>query len=100
MICQALSYVREGLFWLTPSRFVTQQPLHRPSPPRPANSVGCRGRVYLGNDGELWRSEADSSGVYRWRKISGEKKSPKKVKSKKQAIAIALSQAGMSKKKK
>ena len=55
--------------------------VHRPSPPRPANNVECRGRVFLGNDGELWRSEDDSNGVYRWKKVHGGKmkKSLKKI---------------------
>ena len=36
----------------------------RKSPPYPAND--CRGRIKIGNDGEMWRSKASSNGVYRW----------------------------------
>jgi hypothetical protein len=54
--------------------------IFRPSPPRPANNPECRGRIYIGNDGNLWSSEQDSRGVFRWKKIQSLKKSPKKVK--------------------
>jgi hypothetical protein len=36
----------------------------RPSPPYPANE--CRGKVILGNDGDMYISKPTASGVYRW----------------------------------
>jgi hypothetical protein len=36
----------------------------RPSPPYPANE--CRGKVIVGNDGEMYISKPTASGVYRW----------------------------------
>ena len=43
----------------------------RPSPPRPANSAGCRGQIHVGNDGKDWISKATVNGVYRWVKVGG-----------------------------
>jgi hypothetical protein len=55
--------------------------VNRPSPPRPANDPACHGRLYIGNDGALWRSVATASGVYRWQKVSDSpfpRRTPKK----------------------
>jgi hypothetical protein len=52
--------------------------VNRPSPPRPANEPGCRGKIFTGNDGNLWTSVASSSGVYRWVKAGKGRKSPAK----------------------
>jgi len=55
--------------------------LDRPSPPRAANEIGCRDQVYMGNDGNLWRSVSNVNGVYRWVKMAASPKaSPKVVK--------------------
>jgi hypothetical protein len=43
----------------------------RPSPPRPANSAGCRGQIHVGNDGKDWISKPAVNGVYRWVKVGG-----------------------------
>ena len=40
--------------------------LKRPSPPRPANDPGCRGKTFTGNDGNKWTSIVTSSGFYKW----------------------------------
>ena len=42
----------------------------RPSPPRPANTAGCRNKIFLGNDGNQWISEPNSRGIYSWRPLS------------------------------
>ena len=59
---------------LTEKKYLT-----RPSPPRPANSYYCRGKTYVGNDGNFWTSVInDKNGVYRWVKVKDEKNaSPK-----------------------
>ena len=41
----------------------------RTSPPRPANSAGCRGKTHIGNDGNAWISKPAINGVYRWVKV-------------------------------
>jgi hypothetical protein len=51
--------------------------LDRPSPPRAANEIGCRDQVYMGNDGNLWRSISNVNGVYRWVKMADSPKVPK-----------------------
>ena len=53
--------------------------LTRPSPPRAANDPNCRGKIFSGNDGELWESKPTATGVYRWIKVapSAKPKSPK-----------------------
>lgn len=51
----------------------------RPSPPRPANSAGCRGKIHVGNDGNDWISKPTVNGSYRWVKLGGG--SPTKPKS-------------------
>ena len=43
--------------------------LNRPSPPRPANDVACRGKSFPGNDGGVWKSEQTSTGAYRWKRV-------------------------------
>ena len=48
--------------------------LDRPSPPRAANEIGCRDQVYMGNDGNLWKSVSNINGVYRWVKTSASPK--------------------------
>ena len=53
--------------------------LNRPSPPRPANDVACRGRKFSGNDGGVWKSEKTSTGVYRWKRV-GESVAKRSVK--------------------
>ncbi len=58
--------------------------LTRPSPPRPANEAGCRGKTFVGNDGNFWTSKANSQGIYRWvsdsvaKKVAGKKSATKK----------------------
>ena len=47
---------------------------NRPSPPRPANDLPCRGKVFIGNDGMYWKSSQTSNG-YRWIKHSDGRKS-------------------------
>jgi hypothetical protein len=49
--------------------------LTRPSPPRPANDSPCRGKTYIGNDGNMWQSKMTSGSVYRWVKVGGSSKS-------------------------
>jgi hypothetical protein len=39
--------------------------LTRKSPPYPANK--CRGKILLGNDGNMYRSVSNINGVYTWR---------------------------------
>ena len=57
----------------------------RPSPPRPANDVGCRGETMVGGDGQLYTSVANSRGIYAWKltsKVGGgvvKKATPKKT---------------------
>jgi len=38
----------------------------RPSPPRPANDPGCRGKIFRGNDGKWYGSKPNKNGVFRW----------------------------------
>ena len=54
---------------------------NRPSPPRPANDLPCRGKVFIGNDGMYWKSSQTSNGVYRWVKQSDDKSPTRKSKS-------------------
>lgn len=43
----------------------------RNSPPRSANELGCQGKTFVGNDGNMYRSEKRGmSKTYRWYKIS------------------------------
>jgi len=42
---------------------------NRQGPPRPANEVGCRGKRFVGNDGNLYVSKANVNGVYRWVRV-------------------------------
>lgn len=39
---------------------------NRPSPPRPANDPGCRGKLFRGNNGKMYASKPNRNGVYRW----------------------------------
>uniref|UniRef100_A0A6C0KUG3 Uncharacterized protein n=1 Tax=viral metagenome TaxID=1070528 RepID=A0A6C0KUG3_9ZZZZ len=48
--------------------------LSRPSPPRPANDIGCVGKTFVGNDGNLWTSKQNTSGIFRWVKVGGSQK--------------------------
>ena len=41
----------------------------RPSPPRPANLPGCRGKTMRGNDGRMWQSRSDSRGIFAWKPL-------------------------------
>jgi len=41
----------------------------RPSPPYSASA--CKGTSKIGNDGELWKSQANSKGTYKWKRIIG-----------------------------
>ena len=38
----------------------------RPSPPRPANDPGCRGKLFRGNNGKWYASKPNKNGVFRW----------------------------------
>jgi len=44
-----------------------QKYVNRPSPPRPANETGCRGKMLVGNDGNMWISQSDKNGTYKWK---------------------------------
>ncbi len=50
----------------------------RPSPPRPANDASCKGKTFVGNDGNLWKSQPNVNGVFRWVKV-GESLPDKKI---------------------
>lgn len=69
--------------------------LDRPSPPRAANEIGCRDQVYMGNDGNLWKSVSNINGVYRWVKTSTSSKAslPKVAKPSLPKVAKAKSSA-------
>jgi hypothetical protein len=41
----------------------------RNGPPRPANEIGCRNHLVYGNDGLLYESKVNKSGIYRWVKV-------------------------------
>ena len=57
--------------------------LTRPSPPRPANDVGCKGKTFIGNDGNLWKSSVTAKGIYRWVKVGATAKKSVERKTKK-----------------
>ena len=41
----------------------------RPSPPFPANNIDCHFRTFVGNDGYLWSSQPNASGIFNWIRV-------------------------------
>ncbi len=50
----------------TCSKQTTKKYRSRPSPPFPANVIGCRNKTKKGNNGKMFVSRSDSRGIFRW----------------------------------
>ena len=45
---------------------------NRPGPPYAANAEDCKGRIKIGNDGNMYISKADKKGIYKWFKVKND----------------------------
>ena len=66
---------------MTCTKQSTKKYVTRPSPAYPANASGCRGSTKKGNDGAMYKSVKNKSGVYTWRRKSSSAKAKPKRKS-------------------